>query len=195
MAFSIATTTSVVPSSYLSPDFFLEGHETVAKSRSPSEDIFVTKLLMSNDAPKRLVNWGRERDRKRSEASRDANEKQNSDPDLTFAPTLIAKQPVEFQVRAVNQAPHQRLFDIAEEQRKCLQKQQHDEHQRIRQAELRSCTFRPVLKTRNSTWYREATSFKESFFSSKSQKEREYDCESISTARSDTRFSKSFQRR
>ena len=165
MAFSIATTTSVVPSSYLSPDFFLEGHETVAKSRSPSEDIFVTKLLMSNDAPKRLVNWGRERDRKRSEASRDANEKQNSDPDLTFAPTLIAKQPVEFQVRAVNQAPHQRLFDIAEEQRKYLQKQQHDEHQRIRQAEMRSCTFRPVLKTRNSTWYREATSFKESFFS------------------------------
>ena len=150
---------------------------------------------MSNDAPKRLVNWGRERDRKRNEASRDANEKLNSDPDLTFAPTLIAKQPVEFQVRASNQAPHQRLFEIAEEQRKYLQKQQHVEHQRIRQAEMRSCTFRPVLKTRNSTWYREATSFKESFFSSKSQKESEYDYESISTARSDTRLSKSFQRR
>lgn len=137
------------------------------------------------EAGPRLNKWGVERDRKIAVERKEKQDKADNDPANTFKPALIAKQPPGLATDAGNRATHERLFEIAEEKRKDLKRQQQDEMQRIRQAEIAQCTFQPALRTRNSVWYREASSFRDSFYSSRQQPWSYGDDASVSTSQSE----------
>ena len=139
------------------------------------------------EAPKRLNNWGRDRDKRREATREEREQKAINDPENTFAPKLVAKQPHGLATSTENQATHKRLFDIAEEQRRDLKRQQQEEAHRIRQQEILQCTFQPSLKTRNSVWYREANSYRDSFFASSKQADACSDDVSIATSQSEVR--------